>query len=175
MEIWKDIKNYEVIYQISSMGRVKSLPKKRRYGAGYQEEMFLKGKNNQGYLQVNLYNVNGMKSYQVHRLVAQTFIENLENKKEVNHKNGVKTDNRVENLEWVTPKENIKHAWDTGLMKSKQTKTKIAQYTLDGKFLKVWNGVKSIEKNLGFDYTGIIHCCKLRYKSSHGYVWRYVK
>lgn len=173
MEIWKDIEGYEGLYQISNIGRVKSLPKKRRYGTEYQEEMFLKQKNNKGYLQVNLYNSNGMKSYQVHRLVAQTFIKNLKNKEEVNHKNGLKTDNRVENLEWVTPKENIKHAWKTGLIKSKRIK--IAQYTLDGKFLKIWNGVRSIEKTLGLDYTGIIHCCKLRYKSSHGYVWRYVK
>lgn len=169
-EIWKDIKGYEGLYQISNMGRVKSLPKKNV--KRYQSELILKLKNNKGYLQVNLYNKRKMKAYQIHRLVAENFLEKP--KLEVNHKNGIKSDNSIENLEWVTPKENMQHAWNTGLMncnrKRYKTRVRIGQYALDGKFIKLWNGVRSIEDNLGFSYSSIINCCRLREKTSHGYI-----
>ena len=69
-----------------------------------------------GYLKIQIWNNNKGKQIYVHRLVAETFIPNLENKPEVNHKNGIKTDNRVQNLEWSTPKENMDHAKSTGLL-----------------------------------------------------------
>lgn len=180
-EVWKDIDGYEGLYQVSNLGRVKRLA--RSNGKRYLNEMLLKPQNKKGYYQVNLYKNKKMKSYQIHRIVAKKFIDNPYNKKEVNHKNGIKTDNRVKNLEWVTPKENMEHAWRTGLKKpykgpkvnGTRTRIKIAQYTLEGNLLKTWNGLREIEKKLGVNYSSIVNCCRGRILSSHGYKWKYVK
>lgn len=121
-EIWKDIEGYEGLYQISNFGRVKSLPKKN--GNSYQEERILKPKNNQGYMQVNLYKNKKCKSIVIHRMVAKAFIKNEYNKREVNHIDGNKANNRVDNLEWCTPSENQKHAYRIGLKGRRKEKIK---------------------------------------------------
>jgi len=115
-EIWKDVKGYESYYQVSSLGSVKSLGNNK-----FKKEKVLKfGKDKVGYCLVNLC-VNGkVKMYKVHRLVALTFLENPENKPQVNHINAIKNDNRVENLEWNTYSENIRHAFDNGLNKGRK-------------------------------------------------------
>ncbi|WBK39941.1 HNH endonuclease [PinkBerry-associated phage LS06-2018-MD08] len=131
-EIWKDIKGYEGYYQISNLGRVKSLERKCKTNNSYRikKEKILKGGfTTKRYKHVTLLKNKITKTYQIHRLVAIAFIENLLNKETVNHKNGIKDDNRVENLEWMTYSENIKHAFDTGLKSLKgenhnQTKLK---------------------------------------------------
>lgn len=120
-EIWKDIEGYEGKYKISTMARVKSLPKKRYVhnskNAYWTKEIILKPQLRSGYPSVGLYN-NGQKHYVIHRLVAKAFIPNPKNKEQINHKNGIKTDNRVENLEWCTQKENASHALKNGLYNS---------------------------------------------------------
>ena len=99
IEIWKDIKGYEGIYQVSNLGRIKSL----KYG----KEVIMKLKpNTNGYIRVSITMHNKKKSIAVHRLVAETFIPNPDNKPCVDHINTIRTDNRVENLRWVTKKEN---------------------------------------------------------------------
>jgi hypothetical protein len=103
-EVWKDIRGYEGKYQVSNLGRVKSFD-------SYGKIQYLKPTiHHNGYLQIVLYKNNKYLHYKVHRLVAQAFIPNAENKPEVNHKNCIKTDNRVDNLEWCTRQENVNHA-----------------------------------------------------------------
>jgi len=120
-EVWCSIKNYENVYAVSNLGRVKSLAReiddknyftKRKVGEKILKSFLL----NSGYLKVNL-KVSGYTNNQlVHRLVALAFIDNPDDKEQVNHKNGVKTDNRINNLEWVSRSENTKHAIQTGLI-----------------------------------------------------------
>lgn len=110
-EIWKDVVGYEGYYQVSNLGRIK----RTRGGKGAQSGKILKQYMRDGYSSVYLTKDAKTEGYSVHRLVAMAFHENPENKICVNHINGVKSDNRAVNLEWVTYKENTAHAWKTGL------------------------------------------------------------
>ena len=118
MEIWKDIKNYDGLYQISNLGNVKSLSKKVNFKnwktleTNYRitNEKILKNKNVKGYNTVILCKNNIKKNYRVCRLVAIAFLENNKNKSQVNHIDGNKKNDNLNNLEWNTPSENMKHA-----------------------------------------------------------------
>jgi hypothetical protein len=113
IEIWKPIKGYEGFYEVSNLGRVKSLD---RIGIYPDRKIELKGKVlskriiNHGYIGVKLYKDNKSKSISVHRLVAMAFIDNPHNYNEVNHINFIKDDNKVENLEWCNRSQNMQHA-----------------------------------------------------------------
>lgn len=108
VEIWKPVKDYPN-YQVSNHGRVRGPKVIRKPGL-----------SSWGYHHVNISNENGASTKKIHRLVAEAFISNPHNKPCVNHLNGIKTDNRVENLEWVTNQENARHAHDTGLKDTKK-------------------------------------------------------
>ena len=175
-EKWRDIKGYEGLYQVSNLGRIKSLPKKIKMRNQYTEiEMILKPvKDKYGYYHITLCKEKEKnKSRQIHRLVAETFIPNLQNKPQINHINGIKTDNRIENLEWVTAKENTQHMLKLGLKKNFRRK-KINQYDLEGNFIKQWNSMTLASKCIGL--TGNSHicsCCKGERKTAGGFIWRY--
>jgi hypothetical protein len=122
MEVWKDIKGYEGLYQVSSLGKVKSL--ERLIWNGYtnhkrKEIMLSLCKCNKGYIVIRLSKNNVQSTYKVHRLVAKAFIKDIKLKPQINHINGIKDDNRVDNLEWCTNSENQSHAVLTGLKKCK--------------------------------------------------------
>lgn len=119
IEIYKDIKGYEGLYQISNFGNVKSIErmvKNSSHSYMKLKERILKFKKSKaGYIQASINMNNVAKYFYVHRLVAIAFLENPENKRTVNHKDGNKLNNSLENLEWATHKENSQHAFNAGL------------------------------------------------------------
>lgn len=115
-EIWKPIKGYEGIYEISNYGNVKSLLRKNRLRTLH--------KNKDGYVEILLSKNGAISSVRVHRLVAEAFVPNNEGKPEVNHKDYDKTNNYSGNLEWVTRKENVNHSDMRGRKKHPQVKEK---------------------------------------------------
>lgn len=130
-EIWIDIKGYEGLYQVSSLGRVKSLTRIIKHSEGFLRT--IKGRiiklqqNNfrSGYYEVSLHKDGTEKRFRINVLVAKSFIPNPENKPQVNHKNGDKSDNSVDNLEWSTDIENKRHGWENGLYTNNHRKKKI--------------------------------------------------
>jgi hypothetical protein len=113
IEIWKNIPNYEGLYQISNLGNVKSFP---RHGTRTKEERILKQSlDTSGYPQVCLTKNSNKKTWLIHILLGKLFIDNPHNKPEINHKDGIKTNYSLDNLEWNTKKENMIHAVKNGL------------------------------------------------------------
>lgn len=134
----KDIQNYEGLYAVTEEGKVWGYPKEWLVGYGSKvtkKGSWLKIPKASPYERIRLCKSGFIKTYLLHRIIAQTFIPNPLNLPEVNHKNGIKDDNRVENLEWCTRSENLLHCYKTNLRKPIST----AAFTRDisGKFIKV--------------------------------------
>lgn len=175
IEIWQDIKGYEGKYQVSNLGRVKSL----NYNKSGKEHILKYGMNTQGYLNVCLCKNKLGKTFAVHRLVAEAFIENPDNLPQVNHIDEDKHNNCVYNLEWCNSKYNnnygthIQRGLLTRIVRNRKTAPKkIDQYSLDGKFIKTWNSGTDIAKN-GFTKSSIWKCCNGQIKTSQSYIWKY--
>lgn len=160
MEIWKDIKGYEGYYQVSNLGRVKSLNTRLKYRYGYRTR---KGRilkpsiSHKGYFKITLSKNNKSRNATIHRTVAQAFIPNPENKPCTNHKNGIKTDNRVENLEWCTISENTQHAYDTGLKVTSEKLKEINRIRVSKRVINIRSGkcyrsLKEASEDTGITY-----------------------
>lgn len=183
-EEWKDISGYEGLYQVSSIGRIKSM--KRIVYRNEQkwcviDAQILKEKiQSSGYSTQCLCDKAVKKYFTVHRLVAIAFIPNPKNKKEVNHKNFDKTDNRVENLEWVTPKENIQHALKGGrkvgisnLGADHHCSKAVIKMNLDGVDLQEYGSIAMAAEDNGITSPSISGVVRGREKTAAGFKWRY--
>lgn len=176
VEIWSKIRGFPS-YEVSSLGRVRSLDRKT-FHAGWGRFRSIKGRllkprlHKQGYVKVVLCKDGEEFNKYIHRLVAETFLINPENKAEVNHKNGVKSDNKVTNLEWVSRNENIKHSVSTGLLKNphgvgaRNFKGLIEVYK-DGVLIDTLAGKLELEK-AGFHPNHVYACLRSERKSHKG-------
>lgn len=126
-----------------------------------------------GYLRVCIHG----KNYRVHRLVAEAFLRNENGYTQINHKDGDKRNNNLANLEWCSPKQNIRHAYDTGLRVADYTNIKspkpVLQLSTDGVEIARFDSVKSVEKTLGYDNSNISKACRGKTNTAYGYKWQF--
>ncbi len=171
-EIWKNIKGYEELYQVSDLGRIKSLEKQIVRNNGrkqtFKEKILKAGLSRNGYLTVMLFKNKKGKTYTVHSLVAKNFIANDNNYKCINHKDENKLNNCVDNLEWCTYKYN-----NTYNDKMAFKRKKILQYSKDNEFIKEWDGIVRIQEELNINRNNISSVCKGKRKTAGGYIWKY--
>lgn len=162
---WKTIKGFEN-YEVNTCGDIRSKPRTGTKG-GIIKPFF--GKKNGDYLKVHIYN-NG-KQYQpfVHRIVAETFLPKIKGKTEVNHINGIKIDNEISNLEWVSRSENMIHANESGLIKRK----KVGQYK-NGELIAVFSNCHRASTMTNIQYASIYRCLGGVFKQAGGYEWKYM-
>ena len=182
IEIWKDIKNLEGKYQVSNLGNIMSL----NYRGTGKAKLMKPRDNGNGYLQVGFWQNRKKDNFYIHRLVAQAFLPNPENKPEVNHKidteEGKKinivylnedgsVDEEKSTIEWCTHEYNNNYGTRT-LRVAKAKSKPVLQFTLDGKFVKEWESVRECGRN-GFTASSVAACCNGKLKSHKGYIWRY--
>lgn len=194
-EVWKDLERFCNLYQVSNTGKIRSLINNRILKPSIIA--YRKEKNKDGYKVVNI----RKKIYYIHRLVAEEFIPNPEGKPFINHIDGNKQNNSVENLEWCTNSENILHAYRIGLVKQKMHKPKcyktkrnnvfderwteekyyqpnqkmIVQLDRYGNVIKIWDSMKQAGIYLNIKKQNISACCRGKRKTAGGYIWRYKK
>lgn len=174
-EEWKDIEGYEGFYQVSNKGRVKSLPRTvKKRGIVELKGRILRPKiDKEGYLLVGLHKDGKQKFMSVHRLVARAFILNQNNYPQVNHIDEDKSNNYVFNLEWCTNKYNVNYGTCIERMRRSKMK-KVAQYTLEGRLVKIWDSITSVQKEMGWSLYAISLACTGVTKSSKGFLWKYL-
>jgi hypothetical protein len=177
-ELWLDVNGYEGIYEVSNQGTVRRVDNKK---------ILSQRKGTKGYLRVALSKGGVRKELRTSRVVAKAFIDNPLKKEQVNHKNGIKNDNRVENLEWCTNRENVLHAyrvlgvksvigklryWKGKFGKYHHSSVKVVQLSLDGKEIKIWDALAQTE-NAGFHRGHVWSCCVGKSATHLGYKWKY--
>lgn len=160
-EIWKDVKGYEGLYQVSNLGNIISL--QSRWGKRKEPRPVSKHITKKGYERASLYKQGVSRLHMVHKLMMITFNPTKSQHMEVNHKNRIRNDNRLDNLEWLTHTDNIRYS------KGKS----INQYDLQGNFITSWVCIRDVERKLNIDHRQICDCLKGRQKTCHNYIWKY--
>jgi len=175
-ELFKDVVGYEGSYSVSNMGVVKSLPRtiirKDDVSTKLNGKVLNYNINRKGYLMVKI-SINANSRYMtVHRLVAIAFIPNPNNHPQVNHIDGVKTNNFVNNLEWCTNEYNMQHAIENGLMNFDSAKLQVSQFSLDGVFIKTFKSIRQASEETNTTHSGISMCSRGLYNYYSGFIWR---
>ena len=184
-EVWKPVRNYEGLYEVSNMGRVKSL----NYNKTGKERIMKLNKDKDGYLLVNLHKNAKMECCKVHRLVATAFLDNSNNLPEVNHKDENKLNNCVDNLEWCSRSYNMtyngrakkvgkklrgrKQTEEHNKKRAEKRKKPIFSINKESGLIIWWKSAKEAGKILGIDSSSITKCCKGKYNSAGGHIWFY--
>jgi hypothetical protein len=171
-EIWKSVIGYEGYYEVSNYGSIRNsklkILKPSIWGAGYRT--------------IKLSKNNIKETFTLHRLIAIAFIPNPENKPTINHKDGIKLNNNINNLEWVTFSENNKHALCTGLRKSpwigitgkdNPNSKSIQQFDKHNIFVREYSNAREANKITGINYKHISDCCLNRRKTTGGFIWKF--
>lgn len=176
-EEWLSIEGYEGLYEVSNLGRVKSL---RDNKGNYREKILSQCDNGNGYLMVVLCKYGKMQTCKVHRLVANAFIPNPNNFPTVNHKDEDKTNNCVDNLEWMNMKQQVNHGTaqqrrtaktDWKAIAEKNSK-RVYQYDKNHNLIKIWESTMEVGRN-GFNQGHVAACCRGELKTHRGYIWSY--
>jgi hypothetical protein len=187
-EIWKDVVGYEGMYQVSNLGRVKSLEREYFNGHGYfpVKERILSGRISNKYVYVQLSN-GDKKNYSIHRLKAIAFIPNPENKPQVNHRDGNKSNNGYnidgkDNLEWATRSENMRHSYrELGQRpptlgkfgKDNHSSKAVIQSTKSGEIIAEYVSGFEAKNKTGISNSDISSCCHGRLNSAGGFKWKF--
>lgn len=174
-EIWKDVVGYEGLYQVSNLGRVKSLPRKHHTRGWYMtKERILSPRvcgSQREYLAVYLFGDNKHKQYKIHRLVARAFVPNPHHYKEINHIDENKGNNRADNLEWCTRSYNVNYG--NGSLKRALTMGKsCVQLDDKGNILHTYPTMEIAAQNVGVDSSNISRACSIKNRKCAGYYWR---
>lgn len=171
-EVWRPIAGYEGLYEVSSLGQVRSLDriineifKGTPYTRNIKGRVLRQRKIYRGYCAITLKN----KSLFIHRIVAEAFVPNPDNLPEINHKDENKLNNRADNLEWCDRLYNVNYG--TGIQRREKT---IEQLTLDGQHVAYYTSIKNAERQLGFNQSYITKACRGKRNTAYGYQWRYV-
>ena len=162
-EIWKPIKNYENLYEISNFGVIRKVKTKRPLKVFYRTN---------GYYTTSLCKDYKVTMVYLHRLIAETFIPNPDNLPCVNHIDGNKTNNDLNNLEWCSLLDNIRHAYKNSLMENNR---KVAQYDINGNYIKTYNSTNEASKETNISQSSISMCALGKYKQTKGYIFKYLK
>jgi hypothetical protein len=194
-EEWRDVVGYEGLYQISNLGRVKSLHRKMKRGSGIwvkPVKIMQPPINGNGYHQVTLYDVNGKgKIKGVHQLVAEAFIKNIHKYMCIDHINTIKTDNRIENLRWCDYKMNMNNPITKAYVNAKRItycfedwyrekqryhqphSKRVLQFNLDNSFVKEWRTISEAARAVGTSVQAISRCCNGIVNTSMGFIWKF--
>lgn len=198
VEIWKDVPGYEGLYQASTSGRIKSIPRNGTLGG-----ILVGAISKHGYRRVLLYSKNKRKDWRVNRVIATTFIPNPNNLKQVNHKDEIKLNDRADNLEWCTSKYNnnygtlpkrrselrkkFKYSDSSKIKMSESQKRivkrggqspyakKVYQYDKAGDLIKMWDSLSDIERELGYAHGNVGDVARGNKEFAYGFSWSYIK
>ena len=179
MEIWKEVKDFEGIYEISNYGRLKS--KDRYVSRGRNTIRFSKGKIikpvicRNGYLEYQLRKDGKRKVFLAHRLVAETFISNPKNLPQINHLDENITNNNVTKLQWCTAQENANYGTRNKRAKisNRNQQKAVLQLDLDGEYINEFECIGDASRAINGDISAIIRVCKGKNKTAYGYIWKY--